>query len=205
MPAPFVLSRPVRIVGVGSCLGAPIFGPAAGPRALRDYGDPFVPIQLAVRERLLIALSANIRLTEGYQWESVEPTLRAALLDRFGFERRDLGQDVLLSEILSAAQAVRGVAYVDVDALAPLTQDQLLANIPTLSAGAQPTPPPTGTVSPGPVLVKVATTAPPARLRVEMDRIDPQATTPETRLRPAQIAYLSPDVPDSLVLKLIES
>ena len=38
MPAPFVPSRPVRIVGVGSCLGAPIFGPAAGPRALRDRG-----------------------------------------------------------------------------------------------------------------------------------------------------------------------
>lgn len=174
-------------------------------RALRDYGDPFVPIQLAVRERLLIALSANIRLAEGYQWEGVEPKLRAALLDRLGFERRDLGQDVLLSEIISAAQAVRGVAYVDVDTLAPLTQDQLLANIPTLSAGAPPTPPPTGGVSPGPVLVKVAATAPPARLRVEMDRIDPHATTPETRLRPAQIAYLSPDVPDTLVLKLIES
>ena len=31
MPALFVPSRPVRIVGVGSCLGAPIFGPAAGP------------------------------------------------------------------------------------------------------------------------------------------------------------------------------
>ena len=31
-------SRPVRIVGVGSCLGAPVFGPAAGPRALKDLG-----------------------------------------------------------------------------------------------------------------------------------------------------------------------
>ena len=38
MPAPFVPSRPVHIVGVGSCLGAPIFGPAAGPRALRALG-----------------------------------------------------------------------------------------------------------------------------------------------------------------------
>ena len=38
MPAPFVPYRPVRIVGVGSCLGAPIFGPAAGPRALRALG-----------------------------------------------------------------------------------------------------------------------------------------------------------------------
>ncbi len=46
MPAPFVPSRPVRIVGVGSCLGAPIFGPAAGPRALRDHG-----IETSLRQR----------------------------------------------------------------------------------------------------------------------------------------------------------
>ncbi|WP_374476357.1 ornithine--oxo-acid transaminase [Zoogloea sp.] len=38
MPAPLAPPRPVRIVGVGSCLGAPIFGPAAGPRALKDLG-----------------------------------------------------------------------------------------------------------------------------------------------------------------------
>ena len=42
MPVPFVPSRPVRIVGVGSCLGAPIFGPAAGPRALRALGLLFL-------------------------------------------------------------------------------------------------------------------------------------------------------------------
>ncbi|HNO89182.1 MAG TPA: arginase family protein, partial [Rhodocyclaceae bacterium] len=38
MNAPLAPPRPVRIVGVGSCLGAPIFGPAAGPRVLRDGG-----------------------------------------------------------------------------------------------------------------------------------------------------------------------
>jgi ornithine--oxo-acid transaminase len=38
MPAPFAPSRPIRIVGVGSCLGAPIFGPAAGPRSLKNLG-----------------------------------------------------------------------------------------------------------------------------------------------------------------------
>ena len=45
MPAPFVPSRPVRIVGVGSCLGAPIFGPAAAqgqvtPAAPGGRADP---------------------------------------------------------------------------------------------------------------------------------------------------------------------
>ena len=51
MPAPFVPSRPVRIVGVGSCLGAPIFGPAAGPRALRDLGFENSLRQRGIRAR----------------------------------------------------------------------------------------------------------------------------------------------------------
>ncbi|MDD3353038.1 ornithine--oxo-acid transaminase [Zoogloea sp.] len=38
MSALLVPPRPVRIIGAGSCLGAPIFGPAAGPRALKDGG-----------------------------------------------------------------------------------------------------------------------------------------------------------------------
>jgi len=46
MPVPYVPSRPVRIVGAGSSLGAPIFGPAAGPRALRDKG-----IEASLRQR----------------------------------------------------------------------------------------------------------------------------------------------------------
>ena len=51
MPAPFVPSRPVHIVGVGSCLGAPIFGPAAGPRALCALGLDAQPRQSGVRPR----------------------------------------------------------------------------------------------------------------------------------------------------------
>ena len=46
MPVPFVPPRPVHIVGAGSCLGSPIFGPAAGPRALRDSG-----IEASLRQR----------------------------------------------------------------------------------------------------------------------------------------------------------
>jgi arginase len=51
MPAPFVPSRPVHIVGVGSCLGAPIFGPAAGPRALRALGLDAQLRQRGIRAR----------------------------------------------------------------------------------------------------------------------------------------------------------
>ena len=43
--------------------------------------------------------------------------IRSALLEEFGFERRELGQDVALSEVTSVIQQVPGVAYVDVDVL----------------------------------------------------------------------------------------
>lgn len=62
-----------------------------------------------------MVVSANILILQDYQWESVVTRLRSTLLDAFSFERRELGQDVLLSEVFSVMQSVRGVAYVDID------------------------------------------------------------------------------------------
>ena len=84
-------------------------------QALHDFGDPYQPIELAVRELMFIVISANVQIQADYQWESVVAELRATLLDSFGFERRELGQDVVLSEVISVMQTVPGVAYVDVD------------------------------------------------------------------------------------------
>jgi hypothetical protein len=85
-------------------------------RALHDFGDPYQPVMLSIRELMLIVISAGVRIMPDYQWEPVVTQVRSALLDAFGFERRELGQDVLLSEVISVMQGVRGVAYVDVDA-----------------------------------------------------------------------------------------
>lgn len=84
-------------------------------RALRTLGDPFQPVQLAVREMLLMVLSARVRIHPDYLWEDVATRLRAALLSTFGFEIRGLGQNVYLSEVYAVMQAVRGVIYVDVE------------------------------------------------------------------------------------------
>jgi hypothetical protein len=84
-------------------------------RALRILGDPFQPIQVAVRELLLIVISAKVRIHTDYLWEDVAARLRAALLSAFGFEARELGQHVFLSEVCAVMQAVRGVVYVDID------------------------------------------------------------------------------------------
>ena len=70
-----------------------------------------------MRELLLLVISANIRILPDYIWDQVVAQVRRRLLETFSFERRDLGQDVVLSEVISAMQAVPGVAYVDVDVL----------------------------------------------------------------------------------------
>lgn len=187
-------------------------------QALHQHGDPYQPIQVDVRELMLLVISAKVRLLPDYQWESVEPQIRATLLKTFSFDRRELGQDVLLSELISVIQAVKGIAYVDVDILdkvdESVTPDELalLANDLKLNK----------------------------RIVVEMDRIqtyhaversgeifssvasrygiiedDLRAMNPGINdpfevgislriprtIRPAQLAYLSPDVTDTLILQ----
>jgi hypothetical protein len=94
-------------------------------QALLDFGDPFQAVQLEVRELMLIVIQANIRILPDYLWEAVVTQMRTALLESFSFEQRELGQDVLLSEVLSVMQAVRGVAYVDVDAFGGIPEKKL--------------------------------------------------------------------------------
>lgn len=84
-------------------------------QALRDLGDPYQAIEIAIRELMLIVISAGIRILPDYRWESVESSVRLALLDAFSFDRRELGQDVMLSEVIRVMQDIRGVAYVDVE------------------------------------------------------------------------------------------
>jgi hypothetical protein len=151
-------------------------------QALHQFGDPYQPIQVDVRELMLLVISAKVRLLPDYQWESVEPQIRAALLEAFSFERRELGQDVTLSEAISVIQRVPGVAYVDVDtfdSVPETTPPEDLANLAeTLQGPDQPKP----------------------RIPVRLAWIDSDTDVPEDRIRPAQLAYLSPEIPDTLIL-----
>ncbi len=122
--------------------------------------------------------------------------VRDALLDAFGFESRELGQDVLLSEVISVMQAVSGVAYVDVDTfgsipekqadeLVPgerrlLTPDEISRRVQELISASE------------------EMNRPEARLRVNLADFEQGA------IRPAQLAFLAPDVPETLILNRIE-
>ncbi len=161
-------------------------------QALQQYGDPSLPLRLGVRELLALTLSAKVGLAQDYVWESVEPPLRATLLEAFGFGRRALAQNVYLSELVACMQAVRGVAWVDVDAFGSIDEATLLAGFDdagnrkggdSLMTHATP-------------LAATSGVTPPPRVQVLPARFDGDGT-----LRPAQLAYLPPNVPDTLLLQ----
>jgi hypothetical protein len=84
-------------------------------QALFKFGDPNLAIQVDMSEQRLLLMDAEISIGPDYLWSEVEPKIRTKLLERFGFERRELGQDIHLSEIISAMTEIDGVTYVDVN------------------------------------------------------------------------------------------
>jgi hypothetical protein len=83
--------------------------------SLAEFGDRQLPVRVDPRELVLIVVSAGISVLPDHSWELVEPAVRAAVLARFAFAGRELGQPAYLSEAVAAMQAVPGVDYVDVD------------------------------------------------------------------------------------------
>jgi predicted phage baseplate assembly protein len=152
-------------------------------QALRKFGDPFQAFQIKLRSLLLLLLSAKVQLNPDYLWEAVEPKIRAALLDRFSFRRRALGQDALLSEAISAIQAVEGVTYVDVDKFDSVGEETTPSRLEHLASRLKLKPR---------ILVRDAT-------------IKEEDDDPATRIRAAQLAILSPAVPDTLILTEIKA
>jgi hypothetical protein len=152
--------------------------------ALTRFGDPNTPLRVELREAVFLIVGARVRVLEDHLWNDVEPRLRSALLNTLGFERRELGQDVLLSEVIGTMQAVEGVAWVDVDLLDGVSEtdaadpDTLAAKLEGLTAGDQPK----------------------QRVVVHPARIDPAAADPAPLIRRAQLAYLNPALPDTLLL-----
>jgi hypothetical protein len=153
-------------------------------QALHVNGDPYEPIQVAVRKLKLLVIAANVRILPDYLWESVAVDLRSALLDTFGFDRRDLGQPVFQSEVISAMQAVTGVAYVDLQTLDAVAEDVTAAQLAGLA---------------GSLVLKTY-------VEVDLARLNPNPTDdPSSRILPAQLAYLTPGIPDTLILNEVKS
>lgn len=158
--------------------------------ALRTYGDPALGITVQSRDLLVLVLVARVWILSDYLWEDVSARTRAALLDRYSFERRDLGQSVVLSDVVATVQNVRGVQYVDIDALgavSQLTPDGELRSPQELAAAAA-------------KVVEQATTAGRPAPFVKVEGIRRVGDV----VKPAQLACLIPSLQEMLVLNRIE-
>jgi len=151
--------------------------------ALKQFGDPFQSLQVDVFERVLLVVSAKVSLDPDYLWEAVKPKIRAALLEKFGFEARELGQDVTQSEVISAIQAIPGVMYIDLEKLDSIDEKKLADpnfNDPNFKE-------------------KLLALRP--RVNAELARTVKNAVTNKPEILPAQLVFLSPDANDTIILE----
>ena len=191
--------------------------------SLTEYGDPQLPVRVAVRERVLLIIAADVTVAPDHAWDLVEPRLRAALLARLGQPGRELAQPAHLSEVLATAQAVPGVDHVDVTAFtgvpADLTPDGLQHLAEQLAAPQSFVPAhparhreeryrvtdPNGETLTGVADRNGISVAELLRLNPDLTGTRPldagRRVTVFRGIRPAQFAVLDPDLPDTLILK----
>jgi predicted phage baseplate assembly protein len=148
-------------------------------QALAQAGDPNIFFEVETCELMLLIVAARVTLTQDRVWANVEPDIRAVLVDRFGYERSELGQSIALSEVTAAIQGVPGVAAVYVTAF-----DSISASDCDLDSRLRER------------LASLGTGPPAASVEVRPMRIDPMTMTP----LPAQLAFLAAELPDTLML-----
>ena len=147
-------------------------------QALLKAGDPYQPLQIALRRLKVLVISAGVKVLPDYTWEMVAANLRGTLLALYSFDNRELGQSAFLSEAVSAMQAVAGVQYVNMQVFDSVAESVTAAQLAGLAA--------TLTLR--------------SLVDAELAHVDPAATDPTKRILPAELVILTPDIPDTLIL-----
>ncbi|MGC2108261.1 MAG: putative baseplate assembly protein [Candidatus Korobacteraceae bacterium] len=156
-------------------------------QSLMLFGDPHQPLQVCLRTVRLLVIIAGVQIDPDYEWEIVEANMRAALLDTFSFDNRDLGQSAFLSEAIGVMQNIAGVTYVNVQNFGSVAQDVTAQDLASL----------TTTIGLAP------------HVQAQLARLNPaadsSATDPCQRILPAEVAYLTSDIPATLILNQISA
>ena len=148
-------------------------------QALAQAGDASIFFRVDTCELMLLIVAARVTVTPDRIWANVEPDIRAALIERFRYERRELGQSIALSEVTSAIQGVPGVAAVNI-----IMFDSMCASDVDLDSSLRQK------------LASLGVGPPASSIEVRQVRIDPVTLKP----LPAQLAFLSAELPDTLIL-----
>ncbi|GAC1341916.1 MAG: hypothetical protein NVS4B9_10010 [Ktedonobacteraceae bacterium] len=170
-------------------------------QALHQLGDPNLPLKVEIAEVMFIVISAGVRLLPDYTLEFVEPNIRSALQTAFGFDNRELGQPVYKSEVLSVIQGVVGVDYVNLEILAGVDEDKIVSALNAIQQNPS-NPDPNDPNEAGEQdesktaeFLELLGLTGHANIRVSLAQIDKNKN-----ILPAQLAFLSPDVPDTLII-----
>jgi hypothetical protein len=124
-------------------------------------------------------MAATVGLLPDYLWEDVAPNLRAAILALFAFEARALGQTAFLSEAIAAAQQVEGVAWLNVTTFAGVAESITAAQLAALGSTLRLRP----------------------YVKAELAQVDQKAAPSSPgRIVPAELVFMTPDIPDTLIL-----
>jgi predicted phage baseplate assembly protein len=146
--------------------------------ALRRFGDPYLPVQLAVRELLALVIAARVLPHPDYRWETLRPKLEAALAHRFDFGHRELAQDAHAAEALAALQGTPGVDYADLDVFTAISESATTSELTGLGSALS--------------------TSGALRQRIAVHTA--RTAAPGLPPAPAQIAVLLEDVPTTVAL-----
>jgi predicted phage baseplate assembly protein len=148
--------------------------------AIAAEADPTLQVQVLPADLYLIALTAQVAHDPKVSWDVIVAAVRAALLAKFGYAQRGLGQNVAVSDLQAAAHRATGVWSFTVTGLALVpaaaTATQLSDVLPALLS-----------VSPVPPVATLASV--PGNWKLQQ--------TPPV---PAAVAYLSDSVPGTLIL-----
>jgi hypothetical protein len=183
-------------------------------QALLQFGDPHLPLRVDIAEVLFLVISVKIRLLPDYKLEFVAPNVRTALLDAFSFDRRELGQPIFQSEVLSVIQGVSGVDYADLLVMGALDQDKVLKAFDDVQSTTEPDQEENGEAEDeDPMseeekqeefLEELGLTTHQDVL-VNLAQVNPnlpKITNPKPSdfFLPAQLVFLTPDIPDTLII-----
>ena len=146
--------------------------------ALVAAGRPEAPVVVVPAPVYLIVLAARVRCDPDFDWAVVSTALRAALVGAFGYEQRQLGEGIVVSEIVAIAQPVPGVESFTVTGITLIPSAATASEIAARTAKL-PGPPPAG------------------RLPLPSERA--QGDTPAGEA----VAYLSDTVTDTLILQRV--
>ncbi|SJM93237.1 conserved hypothetical protein [Crenothrix polyspora] len=131
-------------------------------KALRDYGDPLIPLRLVNYRSVPFRLSAKIKISSDADPDIVLPEVKRVLRETFGFERSEFGKGVAVDYVLAVIQNVAGVEAGFLDALyrvdrppPPKVSPRLTVAVPLASYTAMPLGAELLTLDPGPITLEV--------------------------------------------------